>query len=154
MCQPRGRSLSLYRGAAGAVAIFLCTYGSYTNVLTHEEMEWHLPRLQLLCQLLCQHAHLYMPHATIAHTCRAHTHAAARHMHVDAHAGGDCTTDKRYARGDRICMRPLPTPANVATWKHFYSIHLKQVKHLRTYVCNICVYQLRPDKHICNIRLK
>jgi hypothetical protein len=28
----------------------------------------------------------------------------------DAHAGWD-----RYAREDHICMRPLPTPVNVAT---------------------------------------
>jgi hypothetical protein len=31
----------------------------------------------------------------------------------------------RYARGDRIGMWPLPTPANVATWKHFCNIRLK-----------------------------
>jgi hypothetical protein len=57
-----------------------------------------------------------------------------RFVHVDAHAGGD-----RYARGNHICMCPLPTPTNIATWKHFCNIRLKQVKHLQTYVCNICV---------------
>jgi len=36
--------------------------------------------------------------------------ADVRLVRADAHAGGD-----RYARTDRICMCPLPTPANVAT---------------------------------------
>jgi hypothetical protein len=41
----------------------------------------------------------------------APTHVVdARLVPADAHAGGN-----RYARGDRICMRPLPTPAYVAT---------------------------------------
>jgi hypothetical protein len=44
------------------------------------------------------------PHAS------APMHAVARLVPVHAHAGVD-----RYARRDRICMRPLPMPANVAT---------------------------------------
>jgi hypothetical protein len=75
------------------------------------------------------------------------------HMLVDAHVGGDCTTcllmcdtlaslavhgGPLRSRG-HIRMHPLSTPTNVAIWKHFCNIHLKQVKHLQTHVCNICV---------------
>jgi hypothetical protein len=76
-----------------------------------------------------------------SHVCWCACKWGPRHMLVDTPharfaclARGDC-----YTRGDRICMRPLPTPTNVTTWKHFYNIRLKHVKHLQTYVCNICV---------------
>jgi len=88
-----------------------------------------------------------MLHAAAAPARRAHTHAAGDRA--------TCLLTCAHARGDCICTCPLLTPANVATLKHFCNICLKQMKHLQTYIYNICVYQLQhPDKHTCNIRLK
>jgi hypothetical protein len=72
--------------------------------------------------------HASAPSHAVARLVLADAHlvsADARLVLADAHAGGD-----RYARRDRICMRLLPTPTNVATGKHFCNIRLKHVKHL------------------------
>jgi hypothetical protein len=55
---------------------------------TDEEIEQRLAHLQLLRL----HAHPRVPYATAAPTCCARTHAAARHMPIDAHVGGDRAT--------------------------------------------------------------
>jgi hypothetical protein len=81
---------------------------------THEEMERHLP-----CLL---HMQLLRLHARAPHAGGACMHADVRPMPADAHAGGDHERPLRLpckgdycAHGERLCMRPLSTPANVAT---------------------------------------
>ena len=88
-------------------------------------MSLSLPRLfQKRCAPLAPHPtlRLHVPHATIVPThpplhasAPMHAHVRlmptdARLMPADAHVGGD-----RCARGDRLRMRLLPAPANVAT---------------------------------------
>jgi hypothetical protein len=70
---------------------------------THEEMERHMPCLP--------HMQLLRLHARAPHAGGACMHANVRPMPADAHVGGD----HERPRGERLCMRPLPTPANVAT---------------------------------------